>query len=138
MFSGLTARARMVADALNAGKRVEIVYTYRPIEEALAGVLKRSKTQGRTVSIDYLIENHERAARNVERLYQQYHDDPRVHFRFVDNSGAEPIPGTIALTKKQNYGGTREQLHAILEAKRSEISPAVYRTTKSRGRETGR
>lgn len=138
MFSGPNAPARMVNEALCAGKRVEIVYTYRPIEEALAGVLERSKTQGRTAPIDYIIDNHERAARNVERLFEQYRNNPNVHFRFIDNSGSEPSLGTIALTKKQNYGETRKQLHAILEAKRPEITNSVYRATKGSGRrETG-
>ena len=45
--------------ALDAGKEVAVVYTYRPIMDSLNGVLHRSTTEGRTVSISTLIKAHE-------------------------------------------------------------------------------
>ena len=125
--------ATLIQEALEAGKRVHIVYTYRPIASALEGVLERSKSAGRTVSIDTLIHTHDGAARTVSGLYEQLHDHPNVDFQFVDNSGSEPVVGTIALTQKQNYGGSRKILHDILESRRGEITPTVYKATQGSG-----
>jgi hypothetical protein len=134
MLSGPTRPFQWVEATLNAGKRVQIAFTFRRIQDALGGVLERSKAEGRTVPIDYLIENHEGAARNVAALYEQYKDNPNVTFRFIDNSGPQSALGTIDLTKKQNYREARSELHAILESKRKEVSPDVYKITKGNQR----
>lgn len=125
--------ARLIQQALDAGKRVLVAYTYRPIGEAMEGVLERARTEGRAVSINTLIKTHEGAADTVSRLYDRYSDNPNVEFRFIDNSGPESKLSTIALTRKQNYGGSREQLHAILESKRPEIPDYIYQATKGSG-----
>lgn len=124
---------RLLQQALNAGKRVQIVYAFRPIEEAFEGVLDRAKTEGRTVSIGTMINTHEGAAKTVSELYDRYGLHPDVNFEFVDNSGPVAAQGTIALTRKQNYRGTREQLHAILESKRFELPDYVYEASKGSG-----
>ncbi len=80
-------------------RRVRIIYTYRPIAEAFAGVLTRARIEGRTVSIDTLIRTHEGAARTAAMLYGRYGSDPNVRIRFIDNSGANPKARTVALTK---------------------------------------
>jgi hypothetical protein len=70
--------------ALDAGKEVAVVYTYRPILDSLNGVLDRSMTEGRTVSISTLIKAHEGAVRSVAAIYDKYFDDPSVRFPLVD------------------------------------------------------
>ncbi len=125
--------ARLLKATLDAGKKAVVAYTFRPIAEAFEGVLERSQREGRTVSIGTLIKTHQGAAITVTQLFEQYKHNPNVQFRFVDNSAPEPSTATIALTRKQNYGEVREQLHAILESKRSEISESVYEATKGSG-----
>jgi hypothetical protein len=49
---------RLIRQALDAGKQVTVVYIFRPIEDALKGVLERAQTEGRTVSIGTLIKTH--------------------------------------------------------------------------------
>lgn len=123
----------LIQQALAAGKRVLIAYTYRPIREALEGLLERARSEGRVVSIDTLINTHEGAARTIAHIYHRYADHPNVEFRFVDNSRPRAKLGTIALTQKEDYRGTREQLHAILESKRSEIPEFIYQAAKDAG-----
>jgi len=120
----------LVARALQSGKRVVIAYTFRPIEDALRGVLERSKTEGRTVPIDMMIHTHTGAAMTVSLLHERYADHPRITFQFIDNSAPQSRNGSIALTRKQNYSEIREKLHAILESERSELPDALYRLTR--------
>jgi hypothetical protein len=130
---------RLIQSALDSGKRVHVVYTFRPIEEAFQGVLERAKTEGRAVPISTMIQTHEGAATTVSQLYAVYGDNPNVAFRFIDNSGPQPSIGNIALTWKQNYSASRGDLDAILESKRGEVGEAIYKATKSAGaRGTGR
>ena len=130
---------RLIQSALDSGKRVHVVYTFRPIEEAFQGVLDRAQTEGRTVPINTMIKTHEGAATTVSQLYALYGDNPNVAFRFIDNSGPQPSIGTIALTRKQNYSATRRNLDAILESKRAEVGETIYKATKGAGpRGTGR
>ncbi len=109
---------------------MQIVYTYRPIEEAFQGVLDRATTQGRTVPVDMAIQSHEGAARAISELHSLYADNPNVHFEFIDNSGPDPKQGTIALTKKDNYRESRDRLYAILEANRSRLPESIYQRAK--------
>lgn len=92
----------LIQRALDAGKRVQVIYVFRPIQEALAGVLERARTEGRVVSIQTLINTHEGAATTVSQLYNRYADHPNVNFEFVDNSGPQAKIGAIAFTRKQN------------------------------------
>jgi hypothetical protein len=48
---------------------VIIAYTYRPIEEALNGVLDRASKIGRTVPIADILDSHMGAAGTVQSLY---------------------------------------------------------------------
>jgi UDP-N-acetylmuramoylalanine--D-glutamate ligase len=119
---------RLVQAALDAGKSVHIVYTYRPIEQAFEAVLDRARIEGRTVSVGTTIETHEGAAQTMRSLFEKYAGNPDVRFRFIDNS--------IALTLKQDYRESREQLYGILESHRTQIPEYIYQA--ARGTDYGR
>jgi len=126
----------LVQAALDAGKEVQIVYTYRPIQQAFEGVLDRACIEGRTVSIGTIIGTHEGAAQTIRSLVEKYAGNPDVRFRFIDNSGANPVLGSIALTSKQDYRESREQLYGILESQRAQIPEHVYQA--AQGTDYGR
>jgi len=121
---------RLVQAALDAAKSVHVVYTYRAIQQAFAGVLDRARVEGRTVSVGTLIGTHEGAAQTVRSLVEKYAGNPHVRFRFIDNSVTPPVQGSIALSWKQDYRESREQLYGILEAHRARIPEYVYRAAK--------
>ena len=128
--------ANLIHAALHAGKSVQVVYTYRPIQQAFQGVLERARVEGRTVSVGTLIGTHEGAAQTVRLLAAKYARHPKVRFWFIDNSGTSPARGTIALTRKQDYRESRDQLYGILESQRAQISEYVYQA--ARGTDYGR
>ena len=127
---------KLIQAALDAGKTVQVVYTYRPIEQAFEGVLDRARVEGRTVSIGTLIGTHEGAAHTVRSLAAKYAGHPDVRFWFIDNSGAHQAQGSIALTRKQDYRRSRDQLYGILESQRAQIPEHVYRA--AQGTDYGR
>jgi UDP-N-acetylmuramoylalanine--D-glutamate ligase len=130
---------KLVEAALDAGKSVQVVYTYRPIQQAFEGVLDRAHVEGRTASIGTLIGTHEGAAQTVRSLAHKYAGHPDVRFWFIDNSGTNPAPGDIALTWKQDYRKNRDQLYDILESQRAQIPEYVYRAAQGTGyRRAGR
>ncbi len=122
--------------ALGAGKRVQVVYTYRPIQQAFEGVLHRARLEGRTVSVGTMIGTHEGAAQTVRSLAEKYAGNPNVRFWFIDNSGENPVPGDIALSWRQNYRKYREDLYAILESQRAQVPEYVYQA--AQGTDYGR
>jgi len=127
---------RLVQAALDAGKNVQVVYTYRPIQQAFEGVLDRARVEGRTVSIGTIIATHEGAAETVRSLAEKYAGHSDVRFWFIDNSVTPPVEGSIALTRKQDYRETREQLYGILENQRARIPEHVYQA--AQGTDYGR
>jgi len=127
---------KLVQAALDASKNVHIVYTYRPIEQAFEAVLDRAGIEGRTVSVGTMIATHEGAAQTVRYLAEEYAGNPEVRFWFIDNSGAHPAQGSIALTRKQDYRESREGLYDILESHRGQIPEYIYRA--AQGTDYGR
>ena len=127
---------KLIQAALSTGKNVQVVYTFRPIQEACEGVLGRALLEGRTVSVGTLIGTHEGAAKTVLFLVERYAQNPGVRFWFIDNSGPNPAKGSIALARKQDYRESREQLYGILESHRARIPEYIYQA--AQGTEYGR
>jgi len=121
---------------LDAGKIVYVVYTYRPIEQAPEGALDRARVEGRTVSIGTLIATHDGAAQTMRRLIDKYNGNPRIRFRFIDNS-ATPVQGSVALTRNQDCRESRERFYGILESQRSQIPEYVSQAAQGNGCRTG-
>jgi DNA topoisomerase III/RecQ family ATP-dependent DNA helicase len=128
--------AGLLRQALDAGKHVAIAYIYRPIQECFEAVLDRARGEGRTVSIGTLIQTHAGAADTVRRLAAEYANDPRVAFRYIDNSAATGAsPGTVDLTSREDYTKKEEQLHDFLDAEYAagRISQHIYQLTRGSG-----
>jgi GT2 family glycosyltransferase len=120
---------RCIQRSLLAGKSVVVAYTYRSIREAFLGVLNRAVSEGRTVAIDTIIRTHTESARTAAALFAQFADEPRVSFRFVDNGSDGPRIGDIALTRKETYASSRDELYRLLEAERHRIPRHLYAAT---------
>lgn len=117
---------RCIERCLLAGKSIVVAYTYRPIREAFLGLLMRAVSEGRTVAIDTVVKTHTESARTSAALAEHFRDEPRVSFRFLDNSAGGPRLGDVALTVKENYASSRDDLYAILESERPGIPEHLY------------
>jgi hypothetical protein len=117
-FSNTEHARRLVVQALESGKHAVIQHVHRPLHEAFQGMLERSRTEGRVVSIRQMIHSHRGAASTVRDLQRAFGDDPRVSFQFFDNSGGAPreIPALRKISDDvSGYTATRDILHAILD-----------------------
>jgi GT2 family glycosyltransferase len=120
---------RCIDRCLLAGKSVVVAYTYRPIREAFLAVLHRAVSEGRTVAVDTIIRTHTESAKTSATLVGIFRDVPRVSFRFLDNSSEGPRIADIALTSKENYANSRDELYGLLEAERDKIPEYLYAAT---------
>ena len=121
---------RLVEETMAAGKSAHVVYVYRPIEVAFRGVLERSKTEGRTVSVGTIIKTHTDAGDTARKLAGELENERSVRFRFIDNSQPLARQGELQLTQRENYGDKRNSLVAILESWRDQLSVAPYEASK--------
>ncbi len=115
-FANLDHARSLIDRALPAGKRVSILYVYRPLEDALLGMLERAEREGRLVTIDWLVKSQRGAAETVRELWTEFGRDARYQFRFIDNSSERPHLGIIELTAPRDYTGARDALHELLDA----------------------
>lgn len=129
---------KKIQQALDAGKSVHVVYTYRhPMDALVNGALKRSETQrqefgtGRTVPIDEHLKTHEGAYKVVKALAEKYKDDPRVTFTAIDNSRGKGNTRIVPLDSIE-YPSENVSREDLLQATRNEyeqgrISAETYR-----------
>lgn len=132
-----------VEQALDAGRNVNILYTYRePVEALTGGALKRAMGQekefgsGRTVPVEEHLATHLGAQAVVNRLAEEYHNDPRVQITAIDNSrglgnaAVVPLKELPQLNPKEDWHGRFSE--ALDQARQSgAISEAVYQGFKS-------
>jgi GT2 family glycosyltransferase len=117
---------RILQQCLDAEKLVQIAYVFRPIAEAFLGVLSRAKTEGRTVAVDTVVKTHTEAAKTAAALFDVHGNDPRIIFHFLDNSGPSPQIRGIALTAREDYASSRDELYRILERERVGLAKQLY------------
>lgn len=124
--------------ALNAGKDVKILYTYRdPVEALTVGALTRAMGQegkygsGRTVPIAEHAKTHEGSAKVLHELAAKYKDNPRVDIMVVDNSKGKgkAVLTDISAVPKKGYDSLERKLNEALdtEYKAGRISESVYK-----------
>jgi len=137
----LESATQKIDQALQAGKRVEIVYTYRdPIEALTGGALPRAMRQearsgsGRTVPLSEHVATHVGARETMDRLAAHYAGDDRVKIRVFDNTHGKGNArmSTLARIPKLDesaYTRLREEASTALDAEHQagRISDAVYR-----------
>lgn len=89
----LGSATKKIDQALDAGRKVDLVYTYRdPIEALTQGSLPRAmrmlaeKGSGRTVPLKEHIKTHVGSRDVIEQLAEKYADNPNVRIGVVNNS----------------------------------------------------
>lgn len=132
----LDSAIRRIEQALQAGKQVSLVYTWRdPVDALVNGALPHAMRMGRTVPIEEHARTHVGAAKVVKQLAERYAADERVGIQVLDNSHGKGNVrlGSIDAIPSLEYTRVREDLNAALEAahRSGAISEAVYRGTRS-------
>lgn len=137
---------KKISQALKAGRKVAVVYTYRdPVEALENGALKRASRMeadlgtGRTVPLDEHFKTHAGAREVMEQLQAKYGDDHRFHLVAIDNSrgpGNAKVVSGLDKLPKFNHSEVRKGLSDALEkAYRSgKISQAIYEGTRGNAR----
>jgi hypothetical protein len=133
---------KKINQALKAGRKVGIVYTYRdPVEAMENGALKRASRMeaelgtGRTVPIDEHFKTHIGSREVMDQLQAKYGDDHRFHMMVIDNSRG---PGNAAVVSgldklpRLDHNEVRKGLNNALEQKyrSGAISQAIYEGTR--------
>ena len=137
---------KKIQQALDAKRKVRIVYTYRDPSDALEhGALSRAhrmekeKGSGRTVPIGEHLKTHMGSRQVIEQLQKKYAKNPRVNIQIVDNSLGKGNAKASQLDKlpKLEENEVKRRLYETLERVRSHgiggterISDAIYRGTK--------
>ena len=138
---------KKVAQALDAGRKVHIIYTYRdPVEALENGALKRASRMesqmgtGRTVPLSEHAKTHLGARQAIEQLAAKYGNNGKVQIQVIDNSRGAGKAQLSSLDKlpKLKENEVRKGLQDALErAKKSgAISDAIYRGTADYARPT--
>lgn len=137
---------KKIKQALEAKRKVRIIYTYRDPAEALehgalarAHRMEKEKGSGRTVPISEHLKTHIGARQVIEQLQKKYAKNPRVNIQIVDNSMGRGNARASQLDKipKLDENEVKRRLYETLERVRSQgiggkerISDAIYRGTK--------
>lgn len=124
-----------IQQALKAGRKVSIVYTFRdPVEALTMGALPRATRMGRTVPLDAHEETHTGARLTMDQLAAKYAGNPDVEIIAIDNSKGRGNAEITALANIPQMGDNelKGKLHAALEEayQTGAITEAIYRGTK--------
>lgn len=137
---------KKIKQALKAGRKVSILYTYRdPVEAMRNGALKRASRMeqelgtGRTVPIDEHFRTHAGSREVMQRLQDKYGDDPRFSMMVIDNSrgvGKAQLVSGLDKLPKLDHTKVRKGLSDALEDafRKGEISHAIYKGTAGHAR----
>lgn len=136
---------KKVKQALEAGRKVGIVYTYRdPVDALENGALKRASRMeadtgtGRTVPLDEHFKTHAGVRDVMERLQAKYGNDHRFHIMAIDNSRGQGNAVVSSLDKlpKIDHTKVRKGLNDALENayRTGKISRAIYEGTRGNAR----
>lgn len=137
---------KKVKQALDAGRKVSIIYTYRhPVEALEQGALSRASRMeaergtGRTVPLDEHFKTHVGALETMKRLQDKYGDDHRFSMMVIDNSrgkGNARLVSGLDKLPKLNHTEVRKGLNDALENayRTGKISRAIYEGTRVNGR----
>jgi hypothetical protein len=128
-----------IKQALDAGRNVQIFYTYRdPVKALTEGALPRASRMeqafgsGRTVPLSEHLKTHVGSQKTIKELAAKYKDNDNVIIRAIDNSkGVEDVKYMdIKDIPKFNETELRKKLNEALEKSKSNISEAIYKGTK--------
>lgn len=125
-----------IDQALSAGKKVRINYTFRdPVEAFSQGAVPRAIRIGRTVPIESHIETHLGSLGAIQGLKDKYKGNKNVEIVVTDNSRGlgNAKKSSISFVKQQEKkyvaSDLREKLHSINKDlyERGEISESHYK-----------
>ena len=95
----LESATQKIDQALEAGRKVDLVYTYRdPVESLVEGSLKRAMRMkeelgsGRTVPLKEHIRTHTGSRKVIGELQDIYGDNPNVRIGIIDNRYGQANP----------------------------------------------
>lgn len=136
----LSSADKKIQQALESGRNVNIVYTYRDPAEALTkGALTRAMRMkeelgsGRTVPLAEHMKTHIGSREVIEQLAKKYQDNPKVSIGVIDNSLGEGMarPSTLGQLPKIDSKTLDKQLKQALqnEYKAGKISEDIYKGT---------
>lgn len=136
---------KKVEQALDAGRKVSILYVYRdPVEALTGGALPRAERQraefgtGRTVPLSEHARTHLGVRDVIERLAEKYKGDERVQIQAYDNSRGRDAGrlADLADLPRPEENGLHERLKAALdeEHQAGRVSDATRAGFESPGR----
>lgn len=137
---------KKIQQALKAGRKIGVVYTYRdPVEAMEGGALKRASRMeaemgtGRTVPIDEHFKTHMGSREVMDRLQEKYGDDHRFHMMVIDNSrgpGNATVVSGLDKLPRLDHNEVRKGLNDALEKayRTGSISQAIYEGTRGNAR----
>lgn len=128
----LVARAHLVHDTMLAefdrgvakiegvrrtGRNVVVIYVYRPVEQAMVGVIDRARHTGRIVTLPDVARKHFESQETLIALEEHYEKAPRVRFMVIDNSGPLGTAHEVSLAafKEQRIGDWYTISHRAME-----------------------
>ncbi|MGH7768414.1 MAG: zeta toxin family protein [Candidatus Binatia bacterium] len=144
-LSSLRSSLDRIAQALEAGKTVSIIFVYRdPIDSLVGGALPRAERNGRTLPLEVFLDTHLGAPEVLLKVAETYKNDKRVEIAIIDNSRGrgKAAAADLAFVQAVARKYTREDLRARLlrgledayeKKKRGEkegISEDIYRAFK--------
>lgn len=144
----LESADKKIQQALDAGRAVTILYTYRDPQEAFQnGALTRATRQekqfgtGRTVPIDEHIKTHTGSREVMDQLAAKYANNDSVNMIAVDNSRGKGNEAIVPLENipKIEQNGLKEKLNETLrtELQAGRISEATAKGFAEPGRAQG-
>jgi hypothetical protein len=87
ILSSFRSSVERIAQALDAGRMVSIVFIYRdPIDSFVGGMLPRAKSMGRTLPLEIFLNSHVGSIEALPKIAENYKDDRRVSIAVIDNS----------------------------------------------------
>lgn len=87
MLAELERGRAKLTEVWRSGRRAVVLYIYRPVENAMVGVIDRAKQTGRIVALTDVAHKHYESQETFIALAQEYQNTPAASFRVIDNSG---------------------------------------------------
>ena len=87
--------AAHIAQARAAGRPVEVLYVYAPIDLAVERVVDRGMRIGRAVPADAMANSHWTSQQTILQLAERYRQDPQVRFRVLISGESAQSDGRL-------------------------------------------
>jgi hypothetical protein len=137
----LESATKKIDQALEAGRKVDLVYTYRdPVEALVEGSLKRAMRMkeelgsGRTVPLKEHIRTHTGSRKVIGELQDIYGDNPNVRIGIIDNRYGQANPKSVNLKDLPEIDAKKleKDLRNALETqyKSGKIDKDIYESSK--------